>query len=57
MDQRAEKDKTERGNRTRQKNERGDNKVESNDSPTIPDRGKTSHIPGTETRKGHCQSD
>ena len=34
------------GNRTRQKNKRGDSKVESNDSPDIPDRGETSDIPG-----------
>ena len=34
------------GNWTRQKNERGDSKVESNDSPEIPDRGETSDIPG-----------
>ena len=32
--------------RTMQKNKRGDSKVESNDSPEIPDRGKTSDIPG-----------
>ena len=32
--------------RTRQKNKRGDSKVESNDSPEIPDRGETSDIPG-----------
>ena len=31
---------------TRQKNKRGDSKVESNDSPEIPDRGETSDIPG-----------
>ena len=35
-----------KSNRTRQKNRRGDNKVESNDSPEIPDRGETSDIPG-----------
>ena len=44
MDQRAEKDKTERvtglGRRSR------DSKVESNDSPEIPQRGETSDIPG-----------
>ena len=34
-----------KSNRTRQKNKRGDNKVESNDSPEIPDRGETD-IPG-----------
>ena len=28
-----------KGNRTRQKNKRGDSKVESNDSPEIPDMG------------------
>ena len=32
--------------RTRQKNKTGDSKVESNDSPEIPDRGETSDIPG-----------
>ena len=32
-------------NRTRQKNKRGDSKVESNDSPEIPDRVETSDIP------------
>ena len=47
MDQQTEKDKTERvtltglGKRTR-----GDSKVESNDSPEIPDRGQTSDIRG-----------
>ena len=34
------------GNRTGQENKRGDSKVESNDSPEIPDRGETSDIPG-----------
>ena len=38
--------KDRKGNRTRQKNKRGDSKVESNDSPEIPDRGETSDIPG-----------
>ena len=32
--------------RTRKKSKRGDSKVESNDSPEIPDRGETSDIPG-----------
>ena len=32
--------KKDKGNRTRQKNKRGDSKVESNDSPEIPDRGE-----------------
>ena len=31
---------------TRQKNKRGDSRVESNDSPKITDRGETSDIPG-----------
>ena len=35
-----------KGNRTRQKNKRGDSKMESNDSPEIPDWGETSDIPG-----------
>ena len=33
-------------NRTRQENKRGECKVESNDSPEIPDMGETSDIPG-----------
>ena len=46
MDQQAEKkDKTE-SDRTRQKNKRGDSKVESNDSPEIPDRQETPDISG-----------
>ena len=45
MDSRQKKIRQE-GNRTRQKNKRGDSKVESNDSPEIPDRGETSDIPG-----------
>ena len=47
MDQQAgkKKDKTEKV-MTRQKTKRGDSKVESNDSPAIPDRGETSDIPG-----------
>ena len=35
--------KNRKGNKTRQKNKRGDSKVESNDSPEIQDRGETSH--------------
>ena len=41
-----QKMKDRKGNRTRQKNKRRDSKVESNDSPEIPDRGETSDIPG-----------
>ena len=37
-------------NRTRQKNKRGDSKAESNDSPEIPERGKTSNSPGLPSR-------
>ena len=33
-------------NRTRQNNKRADRKVESNDSPEIPDREETSEEPG-----------
>ena len=40
------KRKDRKSNRTRQKNKRGDSKVESNDSPEIPDRGETSDIQG-----------
>ena len=47
MDKQAEKKpKNRKSNGTRQKNKRGDSKVESNDSPEIPDRGETSDIPG-----------
>ena len=35
-----------KSNGSRQKNKRPDRKVESNDSPEIPDTGKTSDIPG-----------
>ena len=45
MDQHAEKRKDRKSTRTRQKNKRGDNKVESNDSAEIPDRWKTSEKP------------
>ena len=39
-------DKTERARGLGRKNKRGDRKGESNDSPEIPDRRKTSDIPG-----------
>ena len=51
MGQQAEKDKTE-GNRARQKNKRGDSKVESHDSSEIPDRGETSDIHGLRSGSG-----
>ena len=40
------KKKIRQNNRARQKNKRGDSKVESNDSPEIPGRRETSDIPG-----------
>ena len=40
------KKKGRKSNRTRQKNMRGDSKMESNDSPEIRDREETSSIPG-----------
>ena len=48
LEERASRQKTidRKGNRTRQRNKRGDSKVESNDNPEIPDREETSDIPG-----------
>ena len=46
MGQQAEKRYDRKNNRTRPKNKSGDSKVESNDSPEIPDMKKTSDIPG-----------
>ena len=43
---RQKKVKTERVTGLGRRNERGDSKVESNDSPEIPDRGETSDILG-----------
>ena len=40
------KRKDRQSNWTWQENKRGDSKVGSNDSPEIPYRGRTSHIPG-----------
>ena len=42
---RQKKRQDRKSNRTKQKNKRGDSKVESNDSPEIPARGETSDIP------------
>ena len=55
LEERASRQKTirQKENRTRQKNKRGDSKVESNDSPKIPDRGETSDIPGLPSGE-HC---
>ena len=44
--QQAEKTEDRKNNKNRQKNKRGDSKVELIDSPEIPDRGETSDIPG-----------
>ena len=46
MDQQAEKRQDRKSNRTRQKNKRGDSKVEPNDIPEIQDRWETSDMPG-----------
>ena len=46
MGLKAEESEDKKSNRSRQKNKRGDSKVESNDSPEIQDRGETSDIPG-----------
>ena len=48
LEERASRQKTidRKGNRTRQKNKRGDSKVELNDNPEIPDKRETSDIPG-----------
>ena len=43
---RQKKREDRKGNRTRQKNKRGDSKVEPHDSPEIKDRGETSNVPG-----------
>ena len=42
--------------RTRQKNDSGDRKGRSNESPEIPDRGMTSDIPGLHGRATHRES-
>ena len=39
-------EKEDRSNRIRQNHKRADRKVESNDSPKIPDRGEASEMPG-----------
>ena len=44
--QKKRRKKDRKSNRVRQKNKRADSKVDSNDSPEIPDRGETSDIPG-----------
>ena len=42
----AETRRTKMNNKTRQNNKGADRKIESNDSPEIPDRGETSEEPG-----------
>ena len=46
MTQQTEKREDRKSNWTKQKNKRGDSKVESNDSTEIPDRGEISDILG-----------
>ena len=46
MDHQQKNDKTETARGLGRKNKSGDRKGESNDSPEIPDRRKTSDIPG-----------
>ena len=47
MDQQTEKRSDRKSNRGKQKNKRGDSKVESNDSTEIPDRGKHQTSPAS----------
>ena len=56
MKKKRKKEEDRKGNRTRQKNKKGDRKVESNDSPEIPDRGETSNIPGLPSGAKECES-
>ena len=53
-EQKEKKDR--KSNGTRQKNKRGDNKVESNDSPEIPDRVEASDIPGHPSGAEVCRT-
>ena len=50
--EKKEEDKTERLTGLGRKTKTGDSKVESNDSPEIPDRGKTPDIPGLPSGAG-----
>ena len=50
MDQHKEKSYGKKSTRIRQKNKRIDSKMESNDSPKIPDRGETSDIPSVQLK-------
>ena len=52
MSQQTYKKKDRKSNRTWQKNERGDSKVKSNDSPEISDRRETSDILSLPSKKG-----
>ena len=53
MSQQAEKRYDRKSNRTQQKNKKGDSKVETNESPEIPDRGEASDIPGLPSASTH----
>ena len=55
MDQEAEKKLRQKSNRTRQKNQKGDSKVESNDSLEIPDR-EGRHQTSLASLWGSCES-
>ena len=57
MDHQAEEKKDRKSNRTRQKNTRGDSKVESNDSPEIPDRGGDIRYPQPPFRVGDAEKE
>ena len=46
LGQKLKKGEDRRSNRTRQNNKRADRKMESNDNPEIPERGKTSEESG-----------
>ena len=46
MGQQAVKREDRKSNGSREKNKRGDSKMESNDSPEIPDSRQVSNIPG-----------
>ena len=54
--QKEKKKKDRKSNRTKQKNKRGESKVEPNDSPEVPDKGETSDIPGLPSGV-HCIPD
>ena len=52
-DSRMKKRQDRESNGSRQKNKRGDSKVESNDSPEIPDRGRHQTSPASPRSANH----